>query len=81
MLDRVDDIDAMALNVISVWHCDPRCMGRACRAHVANRFSWECTFDRLFGEVYPAAIRHAEQRASRNGKAEPSMGQPIRQTV
>lgn len=65
MLGAVDDTDAMARNVIDVWHGSPGVMGRAARAHVANRFSWERTFERLFGEVYPAALRHAAQRAER----------------
>lgn len=65
LLGPVDDIESMANNVMAVWHGSPRCMGRAGRAHVANRFSWERTFDRLFGEVYPAALRHAAQRAER----------------
>jgi len=66
LLSPVDDAAAMAANVMALWQADHRAMGRAARAHVANRFGWQRTFDRLFDEVYGAAFaRLAERRAAR----------------
>jgi alpha-1,6-mannosyltransferase len=80
VLGPVDDIDTMAHNVLSVWNGRPKCMGRAARAHVANRYSWERTFQRLFCEVYPAAIRRAEERVKRR-RSNPGIGGAVEQTV
>lgn len=68
MLDRVDDetgrlgppedSGAMAANIVNVWRSDRTAMGEAARAHVEeSRFSWDRSFQSLFGEVYPRAIR------------------------
>jgi alpha-1,6-mannosyltransferase len=62
LLGPVDDIETMARNVIEVWQGYCAAMGEAARAHVADRYSWERTFDRLFEEVYPAALGHAKKR-------------------
>ncbi len=62
LLGPVDDPAAMARNVMQIWQGDPRAMGRCARAHVANRYSWERTFQQLFGEVYPLALAHARGR-------------------
>jgi len=70
----------MARNVLSVWNGRPKCMGRAARAHVANRYSWERTFQRLFCEVYPAALRRAEERVKRR-RSNPGIGGAVEQTV
>ena len=64
LLGPVDDIDAMARNVVQLWQAGPREIGLMARAHVANRYSWERTFMRLFNEVYPAALARAKQRAA-----------------
>ena len=68
-LGPVDDADAMARNILDVWASDPRAMGAAARAHVEeSRFSWDYSFERLFGDIYPRAIEArrlmAEQLAS-----------------
>ncbi|HEX9806845.1 MAG TPA: glycosyltransferase [Alteraurantiacibacter sp.] len=79
VLGPVDDIDTMAHNVLSVWNGRPKCMGRAARAHVANRYSWERTFQRLFCEVYPAAIRRAEERVKYRRGNSPNIGEAAEQ--
>lgn len=55
-LGPVDDAGAMAANVLDVWQSDRRAMGEAARAHVEGQFSWDRTFQILFGEVYPQAV-------------------------
>ena len=62
LLGAVDDVETMARNVIDVWQGDHAAMSIAARAHVADRYSWSGTFERLFNEVYPAALAHAEKR-------------------
>lgn len=54
-LGPVDDADAMAANIRAVWAEGARAIGAAARAHVAERFSWHRTFERLFGDIYPRA--------------------------
>jgi alpha-1,6-mannosyltransferase len=61
-LGPVDDVDAMAENVLRVWQDDPRAMGVRARRMVADRFSWERSFATLFDEIYPAAIARASER-------------------
>ena len=60
-LGPVDDVDAMAANVLAVWNGDRAAMGHVGRA-LAESHSWRRTFDRLFDEIYPAAMAHTEQR-------------------
>ncbi|WEK48060.1 MAG: glycosyltransferase [Candidatus Andeanibacterium colombiense] len=62
LLGPVDDPAAMARNVAEVWRGDCRAMGWAARAHAVTRYSWDRTFDRLFGEIYPAALAHKRRR-------------------
>lgn len=78
LLGPVDDIDAMVRNVLTVWNGRPKCMGRAARAHVANRYSWERTFRRLFCDVYPAALRRADERLKRR-RSNPAIGGTMEQ--
>ena len=60
----VDDTQAMADHVAMLWRSgDHRAMGAAARAHVEEHFSWNRTFERLLGEIYPKAMRHATLRA------------------
>lgn len=61
-LGPVDDVEAMAANVLAVLADDPAAIGRAARAHVEARFSWTATFDRLFGVVYARALDRAAAR-------------------
>lgn len=62
-LGPVDDIQAMADNVVAVWRGDHDAMGTAARAHVEAGFSWSATFARLFGEIYPRALAQAALRS------------------
>jgi alpha-1,6-mannosyltransferase len=55
-LVELDDVAAMARAVMAVWQDDPAAMGRRARAHVTARFSWDQTFEMLFGDVYPRAL-------------------------
>ena len=64
LLGPVDDVEAMAAHVVAAWAGDHRAMGRAARAHVAARYSWRATFDRLLGEIYPLALARAAARVS-----------------
>ena len=76
MLDRVDDTTGrlgpvddsreMAANILEVWKSDREAMGTAARAHVeASRFSWDHSFEHLFGDVYPRAIDARRSAAER----------------
>jgi alpha-1,6-mannosyltransferase len=62
LLGPVDDVEAMARNVVAVWESDRRWLPLAARARVVTRYSWPQTFDRLFNHVYPAAFERAEER-------------------
>jgi alpha-1,6-mannosyltransferase len=52
-LGPVDDCKAMAANILDVWRSDRVAMSLAAREHVEGRFSWDRTFQALFGTVYP----------------------------
>ncbi len=61
----VDDTQAMADQVAMLWRSgNLPAMGAAARAHVEEHFSWNRTFERLLGEIYPKAMRHAALRAA-----------------
>jgi alpha-1,6-mannosyltransferase len=63
-LGPVDDCKAMAANILDVWNSDRSAMAVAAREHVEGRFSWDRTFQTLFGDVYPSAIAaRADQQA------------------
>lgn len=78
MLGPVDDVAAMARNVEAVWAGDAAGMGRAPRDMVVAGFGWDRTFERLLGEIYPAAMavsadRVARRTANRFASARPSL--------
>lgn len=74
MLDRVDrgtgrigpvdDCRAMAANILDVWCADRPAMALAAREHVQGRFSWDRTFQALFGDVYPQALANRAELAA-----------------
>lgn len=70
LLGPVDDVDAMAANILDLWRSDRWAMGDAARAHVAGQFSWDRTFKALFGELYPQAF--ANRRAALQRSAVPA---------
>ena len=64
LLGPVDDIAAMAANVMAVWQgCTEGLgaagMGAAARQSVEQRYSWDRTFETLLGEIYPRAMNRA----------------------
>lgn len=63
LLGPVDDVQAMADNVVTLWDADRAAMGRAARAHVEANYSWAATFGRLFGDIYPSALTHSRMRS------------------
>jgi alpha-1,6-mannosyltransferase len=74
MLDRVDretgrlgpveDCSAMAANILEIWNSDRSAIAVAAREHVEGRFSWDRTFQSLFGTVYPQAIAAREEKGA-----------------
>ena len=66
VLAPVDDVAAMARGVEAIWRgtgdASHAAMARRARAHAAARYDWSRTFDRLFDEIYPAALAHSRER-------------------
>lgn len=69
-LGPVDDSSAMAANILEVWKADRPAMAAAAREHVEGRFSWDRTFQALFGDVYPRAMA---ERARIQAEAAPGL--------
>ena len=63
LLGPVDDTSAMADNVVTLWRGDHEAVGIEARHHVEASFSWQRTFERLLGDIYPQAMAHAAVRA------------------
>lgn len=80
-LGPVDDAEAMAAHVMQVWAGDHAAMGAAARAHVEARFSWDRTFHRLFGDIYPRAMHHARQRMTSGRRNARPVLSPLPATV
>lgn len=72
LLGPVDDVEAMARNVVAIWRGQVggglAAMGHAARAHAEQRYDWSRTFDRLFDEVYPAALETSRERLAMGEK-------------
>lgn len=62
LLALVDDVQAMADHVVRIWEGGARAMGAEGRALVEAHYGWGRTFERLFAEVYPAAMAHTALR-------------------
>lgn len=67
-LGPVDDVAAMAANVVQVWKDGAQLIGARARSRVCEQFGWDRTFRQLFDEIYPAAlaraaVRHEEEQA------------------
>ncbi|HTG38841.1 glycosyltransferase [Sphingomonas sp.] len=77
LLGPVDDIDAMARNVIALWAGDARAMGDAARTMVAARYGWTRTFERLFAEIYPNALAVSADRIQRRRANRFASGRPM----
>ena len=54
-LGPVDDADAMAANILSVWNSDRRTMGEIAQDE-ARQYSWDRSMEALFGELYREAF-------------------------
>jgi alpha-1,6-mannosyltransferase len=54
-LGPVDDAEAMARNIISLWTADRAAIAEQARAH-ALQFSWDRSMEALFGRIYPEAF-------------------------
>jgi len=63
-LGPVGDADAMAANIMKVWHGDRVQMAQNACKH-ALQFSWERSMETLFGRVYPAAFERQQERRLR----------------
>ena len=61
-LGPLNDSDAMAANILEVWHGDRRAMAAEACEH-ARQFSWDRSMDALFGRVYPEAFARSATRA------------------
>ena len=61
-LGPVDDVAAMARNVVDLWQHDAVLAGHRARAMVERSYGWDRTFDRLFKEIYPRAMQRASVR-------------------
>lgn len=69
LLGPIDDIAAMAANVVALWPDRAQSAGQRAREIAVADYGWPRTFDRLFGEIYPAARAHAESRRAGSGRA------------
>ncbi len=68
-LGPIDDVEAMAANILEVWGSDLRAVADRASVH-ARQFSWDHSMEALFGRIYPEAF---ERRAWQIGAAEPSL--------
>jgi alpha-1,6-mannosyltransferase len=62
LLGPVDDTETMARHVASLWPDGARAAGQAGRDLVVRHYGWRRTFERLFAEIYPAAMAHTAVR-------------------
>jgi len=56
LLGPVGDAEAMAANITRLWQSGvARATGKRARLHVEAHYSWQRTFEHLFGHIYPKA--------------------------
>ena len=56
LLGPMGDAEAMAANITRLWQSgEARATGKRARLHVEAHFSWQRTFEHLFGHIYPKA--------------------------
>ncbi len=67
LLGPVDDTRAMADNVVQLWRDGAELVGARARAMVVERYGWDRTFERLFGQIYPKALARAAERNEEDG--------------
>jgi len=56
LLGPVDDESAMAANILACWEQGAAAMGARAHAFVAERFTWQRSFEILFDQIYPRAV-------------------------
>jgi alpha-1,6-mannosyltransferase len=61
-LGPIDDVDAMAANILSVLKADRSRMAEIAQAH-ARQYSWNRSMDALFGHIYRNAFARSAARA------------------
>ncbi|MCH8614827.1 glycosyltransferase [Sphingomonas sp. SM33] len=62
-LGPVDDSDAMAANILSVWNSDRATMAEVAQAE-ARQYGWDSSMEALFGSVYRKAFAESLRRLS-----------------
>ncbi len=67
-LGPVDDIEAMARNILEVWNSDRAAMGKVAQRH-ARQYSWDRGMSDLFTSLYPKAVRRAWARSAQSAAA------------
>ena len=72
-LGPVNDSEAMAANILSVWNSDRSAMGEVAQAQ-ARQYSWDRSMEALFGSIYRTAFVRSSQRLA-------SAPQAVRQLV
>jgi alpha-1,6-mannosyltransferase len=76
-LVELDDVEAMARAVTALWQGDPVAIGQRARNHVTARFTWDQTFEMLFGDVYSRALAAAWHRQEKAGWFRRNSAQPM----
>lgn len=66
LLGPVDDVPAMAENVMKIWQSNPRAIGLAAHAVANERYSWDRTFSTLIDQIYVEAMQQAILRQTDN---------------
>lgn len=77
LLGPVDDVAAMARNVVAIRDGGAAAIGARARAMVVESYGWDRTFRRLLDDIYPKALAHAAARNSRDSDA----GEPTQLTA
>jgi alpha-1,6-mannosyltransferase len=60
LLGPVDDAQAMAANIQTVWKDGAPAIGKVGRDLVESKFSWQRSFETLFQDIYPRALAARE---------------------
>ena len=67
-LGPVDDSDAMAANILTVWNSDRGRMSAIAQAE-ARQYSWDSSMAALFGRLYRQAFKASVERQLQSGEA------------
>ena len=72
-LGPVNDADAMAANILTVWNSDRAMMSEIAQTH-ARQYSWDRSMEALFGRIYRTAFLRTAQRSA---AVQQSVRQPL----